>query len=220
MKHAVQVIGAALCAVFLLAGCSNLNITLPTVKGSAGSSQASSAKKSAGADSSAAGKETTPSSQVKTSSAEEEGRGSGNEKTVSPVSTDSEAFNKKFNSNPIDTHYASELGTLMATRDIVQLSSKFTDSWNSEIKHAMTELKAKAGSDAVKWSKIQADQKKWEDGKDAAIEEIGKNAQAGGGSVAQVITSSKVMEYYRARAAQLYRILYDYEPDYSYAYSG
>lgn len=218
MKHVVQVLGAALCAALLLAGCSN--ITLPTVKGNAVSSQVSSAKKPASSESSAAVPENTPSSQAGVSSGEEEGRGSGNEGTVNTVSTDSEAFDKKFRSNPIDMRYASEISTIMATRDIVQLSGRFADCWNKEITHVMAELKTKTeSSDAEKWSRIQADQKKWEDGKDAAIEEIGKNAQAAGGSVAQVVTSSRVMEYYRARAAQLYRILFDYEPDFGYAYS-
>jgi uncharacterized protein YecT (DUF1311 family) len=219
MKNAVQAVCAALCTALLLAGCSN--VTLPTVAGNFASSQTSSAKKTVISDtpSSAASSKAAASSQAEVSLEEADGHGSGNEGTVNTVSTDNEAFNKKFKDNPIDERYAMEMGTLMATRDIVQLSGKFTSYWNKEITHAMEELEAKLKtSDAEKWSKIQADQKKWEDGKEAAIAEIGKSAQNSGGSVAQVITSTKVMEYYRARAAELYRILYDYEPDFAFAY--
>jgi uncharacterized protein YecT (DUF1311 family) len=223
MKKAIQVVGTALCAAILLAGCSN--VTLPTVTGDASSSQTSSAKKTVvskapSTPSSAAKANETASSQTEVAASENDGHASGNENTVNTVSTDSEAFNKKFKNNPIDERYAAEMSTLITTQDIVQLSSQFTSYWNKEITHALDELKAKLEkSDAGKWSEIQADQKKWEDGKEAAIADISKKAQAGGGSVAQVVTSSKVMEYYRERAAALYRILYDYEPDYAYAYT-
>jgi PBP1b-binding outer membrane lipoprotein LpoB len=219
MKKAVQVVGAALCAALLLAGCSN--VTLPTVAGDSASSQTSSEKKTvvSQSPSSAADSKAAASSQAEVSSENANDRGSGDEGPVNTISTDSEAFNKKFKNNPIDERYASEMSTLITTTDIVELTGKFTSLWNKEITHAMEELKAKLETtDAEKWSKIQADQKKWEDGKAAAIEEIGKSVQTGG-SVARVTTATKVMEYYRARAAALYRILYDYEPDFTYAYT-
>lgn len=218
MKKTVQILGAALCAALLLAGCSN--VTLPTVAGNAASSQTSSAKKTVVSQtpSSAAASKAAASSQAEVSSEKSDGRGSGNEDAVNTVSTDNEGFNKKFKNNPIDERYAAEMSTLITTTDIVELAGKFTTYWNKEIAHAMDELKAKLeSSDAQKWSEIQAGQKKWEDGKEDAIAEIGKSVTTGG-SLARVTTSVKVMEYYRARAAELYRILYDYEPDFTYAY--
>lgn len=211
MKRAGLIFGAALCAVLLLSGCGDADIPAASSKASHivleadSSAQVSSRPASAAAASSAAG---SPA-----------GRGNGNENVVNPVSTDSEAFNIKFKSNPIDAKYAAEMDDAASTTDIVKVSDKYTDVWSKEIDHAYAELKKALASDTGKWSGVESGQKAWEAGKDAEIQKINAQAQADGGSMARITSASETMEYYRSRAAELYRILYGAEPDFTYAFS-
>lgn len=211
MKRAGLIFGAALCAVLLFSGCGDADIPAASSKASHivlqadSSAQISSRPASAAAASSAAG---SPA-----------GRGNGNENVVNPVSTDSEAFNKKFKNNPIDAKYAAEMDNAASTTDIVKVSDKYTDVWSKEIDHAYAELKKALASDTGKWSGVESGQKAWEAGKDAEIQKINTQAQADGGSMARITSASETMEYYRSRAAELYRILYGAEPDFTYAFS-
>lgn len=134
---------------------------------------------------------------------------------VITIQTDSEAFNAKFKDNPIDKAYIAASNKSVSTVDMVNVSNQYSQLWEAEVKHAYSELTKAAGAD----SKFKDEQQKWESGKDAALKKIGKDAAAAGGSMAQVNEASQIMDYYRSRAAQLYRELYDYNKNFDYAYS-
>lgn len=140
---------------------------------------------------------------------------------VITIQTDSEAFNAKFKDNPIDKAYIAASNKAVSTVDMVNVSQDYTKIWQKEVDHAWSKLKFRAYADnnSVHSQAIMDEQQKWESGKDAALKKIGKDAAAAGGSMAQVNEASQVMDFYRSRAAQLYRELYDYNKDFDYAYS-
>jgi hypothetical protein len=134
---------------------------------------------------------------------------------VITIQTDNEAFNAKFKENPIDKAYIAASNKAVSTVEMVNVSNQYSQLWEAEVKHAYSELTKAAADD----SKFKDEQQKWESGKDAALKKIGKDAAAAGGSMAQVNEASQRMDYYRSRAAQLYRELYDYNKNFDYAYS-
>jgi Protein of unknown function (DUF1311). len=138
---------------------------------------------------------------------------------VLTVETDDKAFDKKFADNPIDKVYISEAAKAVSNVDMVNVSEKYSTIWQQEITHAYAELTKQMKTDSsTKPQQLKAEQAQWENGKGAALKKIGDDAQAEGGSMAQVNEASKVMDFYRGRAAQLYRELYSYDKNYSYAY--
>lgn len=139
---------------------------------------------------------------------------------VKTIRTDSEAFNKKFQANPIDKKYLGEMKNAVSNVDMVKVSNKYAAVWQKEIMHAYTALQDALKTDSTtKWKTIEADQKTWESGKDAALQKIVSAAQADG-SMAQVDAASGTMDFYRDRAAKLYHSLYDPNKNYSYAFNG
>jgi uncharacterized protein YecT (DUF1311 family) len=139
---------------------------------------------------------------------------------VLSIETDSQKFNRKFAGNPIDKAYIRDSDKAVSTVDMVNVSQKYAKVWKKEISHAYGELTKKMIADSSgKPVKLKAEQQKWEKGKDAALKKISSDALSGGGSMAEVDEASKTMDFYRSRAAQLYRELYDYASNYSYAYS-
>lgn len=139
---------------------------------------------------------------------------------VLTITTDSEAFNQKFAENPLDKAYIKESDEAVSTVDMVNVSQKYAGLWQKEIDHAWSELSLAMSADSndSKPEQLKAEQQKWEDGKDAALKKITNDALSAGGSMAEVNAASQEMDFYRSRAAQLYRELYNYEKDYSYAY--
>lgn len=138
---------------------------------------------------------------------------------VLKITTDSVAFNQKFAANPIDKAYIKESNRAVSTVDMVNVSQKYAGLWQKEIGHAWKELSEKMKTDSGgQPAKLQAEQKKWENGKSAALKKISGDALASGGSMAEVNKASQEMDFYRNRAAQLYRELYRYQSNYSYAY--
>ena len=133
---------------------------------------------------------------------------------VAPVETSDAEFNAHFKSNPIDKAYVEESNNAMSNQEIIAVCQKFSDLWQEEIKSAYKKLNALASGDAL--AKIQKDQKTWENGTLAEIRKINENA--GGGSMGQVTAAGEIMDYYRARAAELYHLLYNYDKNYVYAY--
>jgi len=139
---------------------------------------------------------------------------------VLTITTDSKAFNQKFQSNPVDQAYIKESDQAISTVDMVNVSQKYAGLWQKEIGHAWSELQKKMKADSSgKPAALKAEQKKWEDGKDAALKKITGDALSAGGSMAEVNAASQEMDFYRSRAAQLYRELYDYDKNYSYAFA-
>ena len=75
-----------------------------------------------------------------------------------------------------------------------------------------------ATDSSTKPQQLKAEQKQWLSGKSAALKKISSAAQAAGGSMAQVNEAGGIMDFYRSRAAQIYKELYSYDKDYSYEY--
>lgn len=140
---------------------------------------------------------------------------------VKNPATDSNDFNNKFKANPIDKAYIPELKAAVSNVDMVKVSNKYANIWGKEVDHAYSELKtALMTSSTQKWKTIETEQKKWTDGKAASLKKIVDDAAAAGGSMAQVEAASKTTDFYRNRAVQLYRQLYDTNKNYTYAYTG
>lgn len=135
---------------------------------------------------------------------------------VLDITTDNKAFDALFKKNPIDKKYIQESNNALSSVDMVKLSNKYAGIWEKEITSAYTRLckLAKGGE----LTKIKDGQTAWENGKSEALKKISDTAQAAGGSMAQVNEASAVMDFYRSRAAQLYRALYSYDKNFSYAY--
>jgi len=136
------------------------------------------------------------------------------------IQTDDKDFDKLFKTNPIDKVYIQESNKAFSNVEMIQLSDKYADIWSKEVTHAYAELTKYMELDSSKKPEtLRAEQKKWVDGKTEALKKIGDAAQAAGGTMAQVDAASGVMDYYRTRAAQLYKELYTYNKNYSYAYN-
>ncbi|HHV32182.1 MAG TPA: DUF1311 domain-containing protein [Clostridiales bacterium] len=139
---------------------------------------------------------------------------------VIPVQTDDKEFNEKFAQNPIDKAYIKDSAKAVSTVDMVNVSNKYAVYWQMEIGHAYSELTNHMKTDSSdKPKQLIEEQKKWESSKSDALKKISEEEQATGGSMAQVNAASQVMDFYRTRAAQIYRELYEYDKNYTYAYS-
>ena len=133
---------------------------------------------------------------------------------VFPIVTDSKAFDALFKQNPIDTAYISDSGNAYTNVAMVQVAEKYSKLWQSEIDSAYIKLLSLANTSDK--NSLKSEQEKWVNATPAALDKINKDAQAAGGSLAQVNASSRVMDYYRTRAAHIYRELYTYDKNYSY----
>ena len=139
---------------------------------------------------------------------------------VLEITTDSEEFDKIFAENPIDQAYIKESDEAISTVDMVTVSRKYSELWQKEIDHAWEQLSDQLSTETdSKAEELKAEQEQWQNEKDAAIKKITDEALSAGGSLAEVNAISQEMDYYRSRAAQLYRELYDYDKNFSYAYS-
>ncbi len=145
----------------------------------------------------------------------------GNEPTESengpvlPVETDDKEFDQKFKDNPIDKAYIKASNNAISNVDMVNVSNNFAMIWASEVTSAYNKLTKLATGDALK--KIEAEQTTWTNGKTEALKKVSSNAQAAGGSMAQVNEAGGIMDFYRSRAAQVYKELYSYDKNYGYA---
>ncbi len=218
MKRSVCIAAAALCAALLLSGCHRTNCA----------ATASSVAEPVSAPGAAASQEVsseTPSSQAvssgtSASEAVQPGSVSSQGGIVKTISTDSKKFNEKFKKNPIDASYAKAIQKAFSNTSMEEVFDKYVGVWQKEIDHAYSTLKKDLASDPAKWKQAEDGQKAWKNGKDAALKKIADDAAEAGGSYAQVQASSDTMEYYRERAAALYRMLYDCDKNYAYAFSG
>jgi hypothetical protein len=215
-----QAFAAALAAVILFSGCSLFQKN--TAKNQSSAVPAASFTTS----SSSVVREGSESSQPETSSSSAVVSVNPNEPTSSQsgpvlnIQTDNASFDAKFKDNPIDKKYITASNSAISTVDMVSVSNKYAQVWQDEITHAWSELTKEMSADSsTKPAALKAEQQKWKDGKTAAIQKIGTDARAAGGSLAQVNEDSQIMNFYRSRAAQLYRELYDYNKDYTYAFT-
>ena len=217
MKRNAFVFAAALYAVLLFSGCRK-TVACQAVA-PAGSAPVSSRGASLRADVSSA----AVSSQAEVSSQEnmdvsQPGAIENQGGMVKTIRTDNAGFNAKFQKNPLDAAYVSEMKKALSNVDAVKVSDKYAGLWEKEIIHAYAALKKELAADSpAKWRQIEASQKSWESGKDAALKKIGDDAAAAGGSLGQVQAASDTMEYFRERAAALCLLLYGVDPNYTYA---
>lgn len=128
---------------------------------------------------------------------------------VNTIETDDKEFNKLFADNPIDKAYKDGQGDAFSNVDMIDVANKFSEIWQKEIDSAYKRLLAAA--DGAEKDKFKAEQEKWVENTPEALRKISENAAATGGSLSQVIEAGDAMEYYRARAAAVYRELYSYE---------
>lgn len=211
MKKMVWLL-AVLCAAGLIcSGCNKAE--------DASSAASSSTVSSAISQEASSGQNSSAVSGQESSSANSQGGSVSQGEMVKTESTDSEAFNAKFKQNPIDAKYIPEMKKAMSNTAMAAVSSKYAGIWEKEINHALSELEDQLDSDSDKKAKVEEEQKEWEAGRAAALKKISDDAQTLGGSMARVEAASKGMDFYRSRAAALYRELYDCEPDYTYAFS-
>ena len=160
--------------------------------------------------------EPEPSSNEDPSIPEEPEDSSSSESLLPPADTENAAFNEKFSTNAIDAAYAEEIDVATSISEMVRICGEYTDLWSKEVDNAYMHLLA--ASDEEHYSDYKADQESWVSEKDGKIAEITAAAQEQGGSMALLNGSSQVMNFYRARAMYLYEELYQYDPEFSFAF--
>ncbi len=150
-----------------------------------------------------------PSSSEAPSSSSEPLPSSQTGEVVNTIETDDKEFNMLFAENPIDKAYKDDQGDALSNVDMIHVANTFSEIWQNEIDSAYKRLLE--SSSGTEKDKFKAEQEKWVEDTPEALRRISENAAATGGSLSQVIEAGDVMEYYRARAAAIYRELYTYE---------
>ncbi len=137
---------------------------------------------------------------------------------VLPVETENPGFDEKFADNPIDQAYIQDNNQAISNKDMVEVSQKYAEIWREEVAYAYETLLEKVSDDRK--ATLESEQQAWSDGTEAALEEFRADAQAVGGTMAQVDEASRVMDYYRSWAVELYEELYAIDPNYTYHFEG
>lgn len=137
---------------------------------------------------------------------------------VLPVETENPNFDEKFQDNPIDKAYIQDNNQAISNKDMVEVSEKYAGIWREEVAAAYDALLEKVTDERKET--LKKEQQAWSDGTEAALQEFHDDAQAVGGSMAQVDEASRVMDYYRGRAATLYEELYALDPNFTYHFAG
>lgn len=133
------------------------------------------------------------------------------ESNTSSVPTKDDRFNKKWAANPIDAAMQKAMDTADTNRKIVETYTQYAQKWQNEIAVTYDRLMTVSGNDAA----LKSEQTAWVNGKEAQLQKI-KASVASEGTGAAVGVGSKVMQFYRARAQQLYFELYKYDPNFSF----
>lgn len=136
---------------------------------------------------------------------------------VLPVETDDKGFDEKFKENPIDKAYIQDNNKAISNKDMVEVSEKYAGIWREEVAAVYDTLMEKVSDDRKET--LKKEQQAWSDGTEAALEKFRADAQAVGGSMAQVDEASRVMDYYRSRAAVLYKELYSIDHSFTYHFA-
>lgn len=150
------------------------------------------------------------------SSANQVRASSNTDQLVFPIESNNKAFDALFKKNPIDASYIANAGSSYSNAAVTQLNQKYAGYWQAEIDSAYKKL-LEAANPTDKAS-FKAEQEQWVNATPAALKKISKDVLAAGGAAPQVDVSSKIMEYYRTRAAQVYKELYGYDKNYTYAF--
>lgn len=167
-----------------------------------------SSEQEASSSSSKASTVTSNANQVKTSSSTDQ--------LVFPIQTNDKAFDALFKKNPIDASYIANAGSAYSNAALTKLNQQYASYWQAEIDSAYKKLLETANS--TDKATFKTEQEQWVNATPAALKKISKDVLAAGGSAPQVEVSSKIMEYYRTRAAQVFKELYGYDKNYTYAF--
>lgn len=132
------------------------------------------------------------------------------------IVTSNKEFNKLFVKNPIDKAYLTEMQKASSNTDMIAVNEKYTKLWQTEIDSGYKKLLAKAPE--AKKKSYQNRQEKWVKGNADDLKKISDKAQSAG-NMAQLEVSGETMEYYRERAAAIYKNLYTHDAKFTYAYS-
>lgn len=223
-KKTVSVLLTAVLSCALLAGCG--------VFGNGGRSSSvpaqSAAPQSAQLQSSAAPQSSAPaqsaaSSAAQASSQVTSGAGGADEPSASlpgsvgQIQTNDKEFNKKFAANPIDKAYITDSVNAVSNQDMINAANKYAGIWSKEIDSAFGKVTKLAKG--AQLDQIRAGQNDWLTEKTAALKKISTDAQAAGGSMVQVTEATGIMNFYRARAVEVYRQLYAFDKNYTYNFS-
>lgn len=129
------------------------------------------------------------------------------------IDTDNAAFNAKFAENVLDSAYEEEIKSAYSTTEWVNISTKYSGLWQKEIDNAYKCLLVAANDTAS----IKSEQSKWQTETDTKISDLKSKTSEDGGSLVMFNVSNEIMLLYRSRAADLYKQLYAYDPNFSFS---
>ena len=150
-----------------------------------------------------------PPAESSVSTAPPESEASSGSDVVNSIATGDEAFD--------EASYRLAQEDAYSTTDMLQLANDYAAIWENEVDSAYKRLLDEAG--AEEREQVRAEQEQWVADTPAALQAIAEQAEAEGGSLSRVTAASAVMEYYRTRASELYRRLYELDGSLNLAYS-
>jgi ABC-type glycerol-3-phosphate transport system substrate-binding protein len=136
---------------------------------------------------------------------------SSEEESRDPEST-TDDFTTVFAENPIDTDYEQQMAEAVTSQDMIAVSTTYAGLWEAEVAHAYDLLLQSGAPD------IAEEEATWESTKDDQLQAL-YDTIGDDGSAALVSRASVTMNFYRDKAEELYRQLYQYNPDFTYLYS-
>lgn len=213
----IAILLAAAVGLAALAGCTGDNGTEDPQSSSSAPTSSTSSEESTPAPTPQPDSE-TPSGQEQESTEPAPEPSEDSPGQVLPVETEDPDFDEKFADNPIDQAYIQDNNQAISNKDMVEVSQKYAEIWREEVTYAYDTLLGKV-SDSRK-AALESEQQTWSDGTEEALAQFHEDAQAVGGTMAQVDEASRVMDYYRSRAAELYKELYAIDPNYTYHFEG
>ena len=124
------------------------------------------------------------------------------------------AFEEQFGKNAYDAGFEEKMNQAANNAQILEVYNEYINLWKAEITNVMEQL-----SDALdepQYQEVQAEQGQWDGAIDAQLEEqFAEIDKTGQGSAANISKAEITYQAYRDRAKELYRILYEVEPDFT-----
>lgn len=116
-------------------------------------------------------------------------------------------FVEKFDGNEIDAYYLAEIAKASSINEMVDVTNKASQAWETQMNNTYDALMAAVNDDATENEKIGSQQTAWVNDINVTIEEI--KAGASDGSMANVEISYGVLLMYRGRCVELLSQLYN-----------
>ncbi len=121
-------------------------------------------------------------------------------------SVDDPVYDSAFKKNSIDTAYNEAIKDASAENEMRAICQEYTGKWKAQVDEAYNELLSLSGSYGEKTDAIVNEQNEWSANADAAIQSFYTDASD---SFALLEADSKVYNFYRSRAYDLYKQIYD-----------